>query len=136
MMSAFLKLLKLSRAIVEPGPARKLVLEFDALNDTKRDLFCEQLDRLWTWFLYQFDGPVGFLCRPPEVQDEFLGKLAVAEERSRSLKQTDLGSYYYSAALLGRYLRGVKANNTDTETLILSARVAWGVNRGHELRHG
>lgn len=135
-MFAFLKRLKLSCAFVEPGPAGKLVQEFDALDNTRRDQVCEQLDRLWTWFLYQFDGPVGFLGQPPQVQDEFLGKLAVAEERSRSLKQTDLGSYYYSAALLGRYLRGVKANSTDPETLVLSARVAWGVNRGHELRHG
>src|SRR4051794_8704987 len=104
-MFAFLKRLKLSNAFLEPGPARKLVLEFDALDETRRDLVCEQLDRLWTWFLHEFDGPTGFLTQPPEVQHEFLGKLAVAEERGRSLNQTELSAYYYSAALVLRYLR-------------------------------
>jgi hypothetical protein len=135
-MFAFLKGLRLSIASTALSPEQMLIDEFDALEVRRRDLVCEQLDRLWTWFLHEFDGPVGFLGQAPATQDEFLGKLAIAEERSLLRKQTESGAYYYSAALLVRYLRGVLAGNTDPETLAISARVAWGVNRGHELRNG
>jgi len=135
-MFAFLKGLRFSNAPTALSPEQILIEEFDALEERRRDLVCEQLDRLWTWFLHEFDGPVGFLSQAPAVQNVFLGKLAIAEERSLPHKQGESGAYYYSAALLVRYLRGVLAGSTDPDTLAISARVAWGVNRGHELRHG
>jgi len=135
-MFAFLKRMNILGGAPARSRERMLVEEFDSLDDGRRDLVCQQLDRLWTWLLHAFDGPAGFLSRPPEDQSEFLGKLEIAEEKSHSLRQTESGAYYYSAALLVLYLRGIQTGKTDPDTLTLSARVAWGVNRGRELRHG
>jgi hypothetical protein len=135
-MFAFLKRMNILGAAPARSRERILVEEFDALDVQRRDLVCQQLDRLWTWLLYAFDGPAGFLSQSSNAQSEFLGKLEIAEERSHSLRQTESGAYYYSAAMLVLYLRGIQASKTDPDTLTLSARVAWGVNRGRELRHG
>lgn len=135
-MLSFLKRLRLSIRRSAASEERRLVERFDALGPVERDEVCEQLDRLWAWFLHAFDGLAGFLRQAPVAQDDFLDKLALAAETSRPEDRPERAAYYYSAAMLLMYLRGIRAGSKTGDVLALAARVAWGIDRGHRLRKG
>jgi hypothetical protein len=110
-----------------------LLADFDALPMLKQDGAARQLSQLWDWFRDEFGGPAEFMAKPSKEQEAYIDKLGAAVERSTRLKDTDLGRYYFSSALLREYLAALRANDISPTALAISDRVAWMVERGREL---
>lgn len=108
----------------------------DRLAVTKLGAVSEQMTALWEGFEAEFEGPSGFLAASKERQDAYLARLHRVAERSLSLKDTDLGHYYYSSAALALFMQALQDNKSDAATLALSARVAWLINQGRKNRAG
>jgi hypothetical protein len=111
-----------------------LLSAFDALPDARKDAAAGQLSLLWLWFRDAFGGPAEFLARPAEEQDAYLDKLRTAADRSAALKDSDLGRYYFSSAMLSHYLDALRTGDVSPPVMALSERVVWMVERGRKLQ--
>ena len=107
--------------------------EVEALPSESRDRVAVELTRLWTWLSLEFHGPAGFLNRSEPEQDAYIDKLMLVVERSRGMKETDLGRYYYSSAMLGLFIKALRGRRGDPDQLALSSLVASLVERGRQL---
>lgn len=116
-----------------PSPERALVDEVEALQPERRDIAAIELTRLWSWLGEEFGGPTGFLNRSQPEQDAFIDKLMLVVERSRGMKETDLGRYYYSSAMLGFFIKALRSRKGVPDQLALSSLVAAMVERGRHL---
>lgn len=131
-MISLLKKLK-QEPPLPPSAAETLLADFDALPDVRKDAAAGQLSLLWLWFRDEFGGPADFLARPAEQQEGYLDKLRTAAERSAALKDTDLGRYFFSSALLGGYLEALRSHDVSPTALAISHRVVWMVERGRAM---
>ena len=118
------------------SPERALIAGFEALEPARQDAAALELLRLWTWFNDEFEGTASFVGRPEAEQDAYIDKLAHAAARSASLKDGDLGRFYYSSAMLSLFMRALRAGDSSPDALALSARVAWMINHARQLQAG
>jgi len=116
-----------------PSQERVLVAEVEALSPERRDRAAVELARLWSWLNEEFGGPTGFLNRSESEQAAFLDRLSLVVERSEGMKETDLGRYYYSSALLGLFINALRSRQGDPDQLALSSLVASMVEHGRRL---
>lgn len=116
-----------------PSQERVLVDEVEALSPERRDRAALELARLWSWLNEEFGGLTGFLSRSEPEQDAFLDRLMLVVERSEAMKETDLGRYYYSSAMLGLFIKALRSRKGDPDQLALSSLVASMVERGRHL---
>ena len=119
-----------------PEPAsqeRALVDEVEALSPERRDRAAVELARLWSWLNEEFGGLTGFLSRSEPEQDAFADRLMLVVERSGGMKETDLGRYYYSSAMLGGFIKALRSRKGDPDQLALSSLVASMVEQGRHL---
>ena len=112
---------------------RALVGEVEALPPERRDRAAVELARLWAWLSQEFGGPAGFLNRSEPEQDAFLNRLSLVVERSEGMKETDLGRYYYSSAMLGLFINALRSRQGGPDQLALSSLVASMVEQGRQL---
>jgi hypothetical protein len=115
------------------SPERLLIAEFEALQPIRQDAAALELHRLWAWFIDEFGGTASFLDKPLSEQDAYIDKLSNAAARSESLKHGELGRFYYSSAMLSRFMTSLRSGETSPDALALSARVAWMINHAGQL---
>jgi hypothetical protein len=120
----------------KPEPAsqeRVLMDQFHALDPDQRDRVAVQLAELWEWLITEFGGPAGFLDKPQAEQDAYIERLRIVTQRTEEHKETDLGRYYYSSALLSLYASALRAERRDPDQTALAALVASMIDRGRQL---
>ena len=132
-MISLLKKLKPQEPQVPPSAAEILLADFDALPEPRKDAAAGQLSLLWLWFRDEFGGPADFLALAAEEQEKYLEKLRTAAERSAALKDSDLGRYYFSSALLGGYLEALRTHDVSPTAMAVAHRVVWMVERGRAI---
>lgn len=115
------------------SPERRLIAELEALDPARLDAAALELERLWAWFTDQFGGTAPFLEKPASEQDAYLDRLNQAVTRSESLKDSELGRFYYSSAILKLFVTGLRSGDSSPDVLALSARVAWMLNHARQL---
>ena len=119
------------RAPILPS-APPLLSEINALDQEKRDSTARQLAWLWSSFTEEF-GISRFIEAPSSYQQAFLARLDRIVERGRELKETDLGRYYYSAALLRDFLEAHRTHDTSPAAKAIAERLVGLTERGREL---
>jgi hypothetical protein len=100
-------------------PERLLIAEFEALEPVRRDAAALELHRLWSWFTEEFGGTASFLDQPLSEQDAYIDKLSNAAARSQSLKNSDLGRFYYSSAMLSLFMVSLRSGESTPDALAL-----------------
>ena len=109
--------------------------EFDRLDPEARLNVAEQFAQVWSWFIDQFHSPRAFLEAPPAQQGAYLEGLGSVIERSKGLRRTELGRYYYSAALLWHFLEAERFNDTSDAAWAVGGRVRWLLQKGAGPQH-
>ena len=117
------------RAPISP-PAPPLLSEINALDQDKRDSTARQLAWLWSSFTEEF-GISRFIEAPSS--EAYLARLDRIVERGRKLKETDLGRYYYSAALLRDFLEAHRTHDTSPAAKAIAERLVGLTERRREL---
>jgi hypothetical protein len=63
----------------------------------------------------------------------YIERLRIVTQRTEEHKETDLGRYYYSSALLSLYASALRAEGRDPDQVALAALVASMIDRGRQL---
>jgi hypothetical protein len=111
----------------EPGAAdesRALLNAFDALDQSEQDAVVEKLLALWDAFTAEFGGRSGFSNAPRDSQDAYIKRFEEVAERSRPVRDTEHGYYYYSVALMLNYLKALRDGDERQGALDLAVRIA------------
>ena len=115
-----------------PHPAQTLLSELDALDQERRESTARQLALLWSAFTQDF-GISRFEAAPRSEQQAYLDRLDRIIERGREIKESELGRYYYSTALLRHFLEAHRTHDTTPAARAVSEWLVWLTERGREL---
>jgi hypothetical protein len=115
-----------------PHPAQTLLSELDALDQERQESTARQLAMLWSAFTQDF-GISRFKVAPPSEQQAYLHRLDRIIERGREVKESELGRYYYSTALLRHFLEAHRTHDTTPAARAVSEWLVWLTERGREL---
>jgi hypothetical protein len=123
-----------ARDMATEHPAQVLLSDFTKTDSQSQQRTAQQLAQLWSGFLEEFGGPRPFLNAPQGQQDQYLERLDRIVERSRLRKETELGRFYFSAAMLRLYLEALRNGDTAQQAVALSRCLVALIDEGRDGR--
>src|SRR5215211_1817411 len=112
------------KRVSERDRANMLLLELDELDLGSLDRTARQLALLWSAFAHEF-GISQFVQDPSPEHQAYLERLDRIIDKCREKRKSELGVYYYSAALLRLFLEARVTRDTSPTARALSERLVW-----------
>ena len=107
--------------------ARRIIVDFDALNGPERDQVAQAVTQLWDAFNERFDGLHGFLASEFHERYTYVKQLERAAERMAPYRFCSAAHYYRSTVLMLTYIKTILQQQS------LGSRVVEAVHRGRVL---